>query len=280
MTGNRSSTFNGLHYRGRANLDAVIDHLVAEEGLARAESVIWTGGSAGGLNVYLNADHVASRLPDVGTFRALADGGFFLDHQTTSGVPYARDIFSQGFTQLWESTSTANDACVAANPGNEWRCAFAQYTLPHVATPVYVVEGLYDPWQLEFTLQLDGGAPNGKAPPPQCLANGWGAGWSPSPRCTAAQNESFAQFGRDMRSNVTAALRLEKDSAFVPACVVHCQTLSAGPWSTWSLNGVDLHNHFNAWIHGGSKASPPLIDARSFPHDGDCAPAGRHMLEL
>lgn len=115
--------------------------------------VVWTGGSAGGLAVYLNADHVAARLPGV-SVKALADGGFFMDHRTFEGADYARQIYSTGFMDLWESASTANRACIASNPTAMWKCAFAQYTLPHIATPVYVVEGMYDPWQLEFTLQV------------------------------------------------------------------------------------------------------------------------------
>eukprot|EP00035_Acanthoeca_spectabilis_P012695 m.231086 g.231086 ORF g.231086 m.231086 type:complete len:172 (+) comp15686_c0_seq5:546-1061(+) len=39
FTGNRSETFNGLRYRGRANLDAVLDDLIATEGLRSASQV-------------------------------------------------------------------------------------------------------------------------------------------------------------------------------------------------------------------------------------------------
>lgn len=39
LTGNRSEAYNGLHYRGRANLDAVLDHLIATESVGRARQV-------------------------------------------------------------------------------------------------------------------------------------------------------------------------------------------------------------------------------------------------
>ena len=52
----------GLHYRGRANLDAVLDHLFQRQGMDKASEVVFTGGSAGGLAVYLNVDHVATRV--------------------------------------------------------------------------------------------------------------------------------------------------------------------------------------------------------------------------
>eukprot|EP00040_Diaphanoeca_grandis_P041529 m.263069 g.263069 ORF g.263069 m.263069 type:complete len:423 (+) comp48404_c0_seq1:27-1295(+) len=268
FTGNRNNTFNGLHYRGRANLDAVLDDLIAKEQLSTATQVVWTGGSAGGLAVYLNADHVASRLPGVDV-KALADGGFFLDHLTMGGVEYDRQVFSEGSTDLWQSVH--NPACLAANPA--WKCAFAQYTLPHIAIPVYVVEGMYDPWQLEFTLQLGGGPPHGPAPTPKCLAEVWSSTWDPYTQCSAAQISSMMGFGHDMFSNVTAALQ-PKDSAFVPACPIHCQTILTTPWTTWTLQNQRLPYHFHAWLVNGSTAAPPLIDRRTYPNNADCAHHG------
>ena len=31
-----------------------------------------------------------------------------------------------------------NDACVRANPADAWKCMFAQYTLPHITSPIFV----------------------------------------------------------------------------------------------------------------------------------------------
>ena len=144
FTGTRPGSFNGLRYRGRANLDAVLDHLIEHEGLGAASDVIVTGGSAGGLAVYLNADHIASRLPKVPRTKALADGGFFRDVETTLGVQYARERYSAGLV-LWQSSSSLSPTCLAANPGAlSWRCIMAQYALPHITVPVFVVEGARD----------------------------------------------------------------------------------------------------------------------------------------
>jgi len=55
FSGNLSGTHDGLHYRGRANLDAILDFLLSHRGLDQASDVIFTGGSAGGLTTYLHA---------------------------------------------------------------------------------------------------------------------------------------------------------------------------------------------------------------------------------
>ena len=51
-----------LHFRGLANLDAALDALFALHGLADAKEVLVTGGSAGGMAVFLHADRIAARV--------------------------------------------------------------------------------------------------------------------------------------------------------------------------------------------------------------------------
>lgn len=122
------------------------------KGLAQATDIILTGGSAGGLTAYLQADHVAARLtaagvPKISRFAALGDAGFFLDHLAWDGRDVSRSEFSYAFN-MWNSTTGVNDACIAANSVEPWKCIFAQYTLPHIAADFFVAEGAYDSWQL------------------------------------------------------------------------------------------------------------------------------------
>ncbi len=55
------------------------DLLLADYGLSKAQLVILTGGSAGGLSTFLHVDHVASRL-SFARVVGLPVCGFFLDH--------------------------------------------------------------------------------------------------------------------------------------------------------------------------------------------------------
>ena len=59
--------------------------------------MVWTGGSAGGLAVYLNLDHVAARVAAVSPKAkviGLGDAGFFLDHAPFIGAkqPYTESM--------------------------------------------------------------------------------------------------------------------------------------------------------------------------------------------
>lgn len=58
-----------LHFSGRAVALALLEHLVASHGLARASDVLVSGCSAGGLAALALADTVRQLLPDVPRFK-------------------------------------------------------------------------------------------------------------------------------------------------------------------------------------------------------------------
>jgi hypothetical protein len=60
-----------------------------------------------------------------------------------SYTPIYRNIFAM---QGVEATGGANAACLAAHTATDdtWRCFFAQYTLPHIVTPLFIINSLAD----------------------------------------------------------------------------------------------------------------------------------------
>ena len=48
-----------------------------------------------------------------------------------------------------------NHKCLAANAGSEWRCLMAQYIMPHVETPIFVMNAAYDAWQMGNVLKAE-----------------------------------------------------------------------------------------------------------------------------
>lgn len=78
-----------LYFRGFPILRATLDALLGASpgdgapSLAEATSLVISGGSAGGLSVFLHADYIAERAravnPGIGVIRAIANDGFFID---------------------------------------------------------------------------------------------------------------------------------------------------------------------------------------------------------
>ena len=75
--------------------------------MAHATDIVLSGCSAGGQAIYLQADHVASKLPATAKFRTLADSGYFLAEGGTG----------HSFPWIFRAMNAVTDAtCEAAEP--------------------------------------------------------------------------------------------------------------------------------------------------------------------
>ena len=127
-----------IYYRGKRILDALLDYLCAPEyGLTQATEVLMSGGSAGGLSVFLHADYVRSRVgQDVVKFAAAPVSGFFLMHDSVNGTDeYPARM--HGIYDMMNSSGGVNQRCLAAlGPANGWKCIFANYGRSKLPQPV------------------------------------------------------------------------------------------------------------------------------------------------
>ncbi|KAK8445498.1 hypothetical protein SEVIR_9G336500v4 [Setaria viridis] len=82
-----------LYFRGQRIWDAIITDLL-QKGLAKAENVLLSGCSAGGLATFFHCDSLKERLGGATTVKCLSDAGFFLDLNDISGINNIRQFFS------------------------------------------------------------------------------------------------------------------------------------------------------------------------------------------
>ena len=140
-----------LWFRGKHILRAVLEELQALHGLDRATEVVLGGCSAGGLAVYLHCDVVAQLLAPT-PLRCFADAGFFPDVVSVDGESLAASQFREAF-DFMNASSGVDQSCIAAQATKDswWKCFFAEHTLPHVSTPLFILNSGYDPvsqlWQ-------------------------------------------------------------------------------------------------------------------------------------
>lgn len=255
MTGSREGTHQGLHYRGRANLDAVLDSLL-KRGMANATDVVFTGGSAGGLAVYLNVDHVSKRVlaaaPSAKVV-GLADAGFFLDHKTY-GSQHAK--YTEDMKYLFNMSKAHTDVtCLAAySEADAWHCMMAQYAAPHVSARLFMAEGMYDSWQLGNVLSLGCGNP------------------TPEKSCDAKQLQAFFDYGQSMNGTLVPLMKGADRGCFLSACIVHCESVfneGQDRWSAWNIQGVTLSQAFGNFYFNRN-GSTVLVDAEPYPSNPSC----------
>ena len=67
--------------------------------------------TAGGLAVFLHADHVKELIPEEVSFKAMADAGFFLDEKNISNEDMWRNTM-KGVYELQEVQGMSDPFCV------------------------------------------------------------------------------------------------------------------------------------------------------------------------
>eukprot|EP00756_Hemistasia_phaeocysticola_P066305 Hpha_TRINITY_DN9144_c0_g1::TRINITY_DN9144_c0_g1_i1::g.94259::m.94259/K19882/NOTUM; O-palmitoleoyl-L-serine hydrolase len=139
--------------------------------MQKATHVLLTGGSAGGIGTFYNADWLTARLPDK-VVKAAPNAGWFTPAALPNDLP---DIyppsdwahFSHGthgnnqsesggkvneniVKNVWKSVSLLPKACVAAQkPGQEWVCGSVGIAYRYFNASFFVVENQFDLYQID-----------------------------------------------------------------------------------------------------------------------------------
>lgn len=235
-----------LYFRGHRILSAVMDALINNEGLKEAEAVILTGCSAGGLATYLHLDYVRSRFPNIDV-HGLADAGYFIDAANTNNQMYIRSQYAYVY-HMQNCSGGVNNDCVMSKTGNDsWQCFMAQYTYPHIMTPMFVLNSEYDTWQLANILQLG------------CLP----------PKCNETQMTAFTNWRATFLAALQPAVQSTTNGLFTDACLYHCQSLSDTLWSKIKVGGQNAHDTFSDWYFKESGKGKEIDGA--YPNNPTCS---------
>jgi hypothetical protein len=277
LTGTADAPEPPLYYRGRANMQAVVKHLLAAQGMATATHVLIDGGSAGGLTTLLHADFFRSLLPSKATqFGAIGDAGWFRPDISLDTKGYSKQIAT-----MWAvGNCSSSAACAAANKADPSACGFAPTVFPFLESNMFVLEGAYDSWQLGSILGE------------RCASYG-----QTLAKCSAAQNASIQAYGTAMRRSIRAALSSTPHhsvhaGAFVSSCIIHVQSMDnenhgwdadanryydGSQWGkdAWNMNdeGKTPSQVVEAWFLGGGatdESERVYIESVPFPGNKNC----------
>lgn len=135
-----------LYFRGARNVRAILAELTARFGLGAATDLVLSGDSAGGLASYWHADFIAAALPRARVVAAPDSGFFFTD---SAYAPWAAELaWIAAAGNLSGGSGGLNARCVAAQRAagaDPLLCARVQVAAPHISTPLFVMNSMYDP---------------------------------------------------------------------------------------------------------------------------------------
>ncbi|KAL0880151.1 hypothetical protein ABMA27_002623 [Loxostege sticticalis] len=230
-------------FAGRLIVRTVLNELLT---LGLSGRLLLVGSSAGGTGVMLHADTARRALRSHGVRVAvLSDSGWFLDRPARARRVPAETVAKLGHS-LWRGAPPAS--CVRKHPLNPWLCYFGYRLYPHIRTPLFVFQYLFDSAQL--------------------AAEGVRA-----PR-TRAQWDAVHQTGAAIRASLKGVR-----ATFAPACLAH-GALARPEWLAINVSGVSLPNAIRCWerrLGGGGRtarggcAPRRLIERCSWPQcNGSC----------
>ena len=243
-----------IYYRGRRVLDALLDDLLDNMGLAAADTLLYAGCSAGALTLYSHLDYVATRVPATTPIVGMGDAMFSLQwrdfaqrNSTDPSLNYYTNQFSWGF-EAWNASASVNQACRAhytglqgSSPGDAWVCFHGATAMRFVQTPTLVVNSKYDTWQGRGVLQL-----NTTECPGTVAADGTvvlcNSGMGDD---AVAQQQYWLEYGRAMLGAMGAVD--ERHGAFLTNCPGHCAT-SGAPFRESAFPGTNLKAAVLQWL--------------------------------
>jgi len=214
MAASDPARWGWARFSGARIVSAVLESLAAERGLADAETLVWSGYSAGGIGSVAHLDQVAERFPTSRVVGAPIAGYYWDDATPYAGrgaaphVPFGVEAFRR-YHSLWQMY-VPKECAGGPHAADPWACGLAYYSFPTLRAPIFVIEALVDSVQLG----LHAGVRSCQASEElgrYCLK--WGA------NMTAAL-EQVALRGR---RNASAA------GLFAPACYLHTGFLATAP---------------------------------------------------
>lgn len=256
-----SETLPGLRFSGHRIIEAVLATLQAEDTfpeLAKAELVVWSGESAGGLGCVSTVDFVRDSLPGVKYVVGMPLGGFYFsndapyngsDPAPTSYIPWAYSDLETYHT-LW-SAFVPTRCAASASGGRLWRCMFADTSYHTIASPMFVVESQTD----RVVMPLHDGLPAlWDAPPYRCLRGG-------AATCPPDEVIFMEGWSKKMLQSTAAVAASDRDGIFLPACLIHTSFKTSGPLIGGSTIGTgdNFLSAFATWLWGGQNGCAGVI---------------------
>lgn len=170
-----------LYFKGKPIRDAVINDLLYNRGMSTASNVLISGSSAGGLSVLLGLDAMANTITSANasiSVKGLVDSGYFLETEPVHLDPSQRADLSKNMNKPGEIdpivnglldfsgamrslftmaniSAGANVECImktARTHRDASMCIFAGNLVKHIKTPLFMIQSMYDSWQLTHIL--------------------------------------------------------------------------------------------------------------------------------
>ncbi|CAN6300202.1 unnamed protein product [Urochloa humidicola] len=246
-----------LYFRGQRIWDAIITDLL-QKGLAKAENVLLSGCSAGGLATFFHCDSLKERLGGATTVKCLSDAGFFLDLSDISGNNSIRKFFSS-LVSLQGAQKNLNKDCQNSTD-YPYLCFFPQYVLPDIRTPYFILNSAYDVYQFHHIFVPPSSDPRGQ----------WNRCKMDPGACSTTQIATLQGLRSAMLTSLKQIKGEPEAGMFINSCFAHCQSELQDTW--FAPDSPMIHDKKIAEVIGNwyfERGAAKEIDC-AYPCDSTC----------
>ncbi|XP_059306332.1 pectin acetylesterase 8-like [Lycium ferocissimum] len=231
-----------LHFRGARIFLALIDHFLAK-GMKDAKNVILTGGSAGGLPALIHCDRFRSLVPNSARVKCLADGSYFLHDRKNKDMTFMETV-NEGLINLHQSAKMLPSSCTSRMKPS--LCLFPQYFQEGIKTPFFVVNSMFDTFQINKTFPgyYDDLFKN---------------------TCSASLVKNLQDFKQEFLSALPKQSHSSSRGMFIDSCLIHAHITSGVGWNGFSVNNKTIAQAFSDWYFDRSLVQ--LIDKPDLPQN-------------
>ncbi len=226
-----NNTF-GLYFAGHNIFAAIVRQLMSipSDPLSNAQEILLSGGSAGGIGVWMNVGFLADLVPSARVVAAPVAGFYFYAYPYT-GVNHTSSSLADFRPEAWPTTyalwqSFVDRNCLRALADTPWACLLANYSFPYIQQESYVVEAQTD----EVVLVAHDWVPQDfvMLPPEQAYLAEW------------ANNMTQA-----LQPVMNPSSSPPRSGAFNPACFIHTNFLIDQPL----IRGIGYLEAFGNWYY-------------------------------
>ncbi|KAH6760810.1 hypothetical protein C2S51_017759 [Perilla frutescens var. frutescens] len=206
-----------VQLRGSRIFSAVMDELLQVKGMQKADNVLLSGSSAGGLASILHCDGFRALVPNSKRVKCVADAGFFLGAKNLPAADGRYNGFA-GLIQFHNATNILPTSCTSKM--NASLCALAEYVVGDIQTPVFIVNSAFDSFQLQNMMKPD--APDLEGWNTKCVNNS--ASDLPLPRpdtCTPPQMQLIKDFRGTFLDTINGLADVPSRGLFITSCYNH-----------------------------------------------------------
>jgi hypothetical protein len=244
-------------FKGQRIIDATLADLMAKKGLGqdpnREYDLVLGGYSSGARGVMANCDRVAALLPPNIKLRCFMDSGHYLGLEP---IQTTAPSFADRASNKWLQTNTSGvipDECRAAYPGDEeWKCLLAQYRVPFIKTPYFLIHSQMDSFAIHnYIGSLGGEGVSTKAN--QLL---WTLPFS-RPEDYEHVRDLRRLYVTEFEESLPTAAQAES-AVFAPACVGHALTRTPSYFNTKIDKEITPDDAFRRWFEYDFETQGPV----------------------